>query len=63
MIFGAPEASTIRLVKRSLKRHPSGVRACADVLNLWSQQKRQKEHMLSKAGIVYAFSRKFDKMF
>ena len=34
LLLGAFEGSIIRRVERSLKRHPSGVRACGDILNL-----------------------------
>ena len=53
--LGAIEGSIIHRVERGPKRHPSVVRACGDVLYLWSQKERQKENLLSKLGVGYVF--------
>ena len=59
MIFGAPEASTIRLVKRSLKRHPSGVRAREDDLKICGVNKRVRP--VGEVSLCFCFFHQFDE--
>jgi hypothetical protein len=59
MIFGAPEASTIRLVKRSLKRHPSGVRVREDDLKICGFNKRVRP--VGEVSLCFCFFRQFDE--
>ena len=58
MIFGAPEASTIRLVKRNLKRHPSGVRVREDDLKICGFNKRVRP--VGEVSLCFCFFRQFD---